>query len=121
MDAKLDKKGEISIITIQGPLNIDKTHSFREYCIRNFVGQKIIFNMHNATFVGSTGLQAFFETVRTLNEESEHGLKLVGLKPEFRRIFQNMELSKLQIYDSLDGAVTSFSLATYSTTDSTLD
>ncbi len=116
MEAKLDKKGEISIITIHGPLNIDKTQGFREYCIRNFSGKKIIFNMQNATFVGSTGLQAFFETVKTLNEESQFGLKLVGLKPEFKRIFQNMELNKLEMFESLDGAVSSFSLVTYSTT-----
>lgn len=109
MDAKLDKLGEVSIITIQGPLQIDRTQGFKEYCIRNFVGKKLIFNMHNATFVGSTGLQAFFETIKTLNEESQFGLKLVGLKPEFKRIFQNMELQKLEIHESIDGAMVSFS------------
>lgn len=121
MEARLDKKGEVSIITIQGPLQIDKTQGFREYCLRNFSGKKIIFNMENTTFVGSTGLQAFFETIRTLNEESEFGLKLVGLKPEFRRIFQNMDLNKLEMHESVDGALTSFSPVVCSLPGSTLD
>lgn len=113
MDAKLKKQGEISIISIQGSLAIEKTQGFKEFCIRNFVGQKLIFNMEGVNFVGSTGLQAFFDTVKTLSEESQHGLKLVGLGPEFKRIFQNMDLQKLQIHESLDGAVSSFSPEVY--------
>lgn len=110
MDAKLKKQGEVSIISINGPLAIERTQGFKEFCIRNFVGQKLIFNMEGVNFVGSTGLQAFFETVRTLSEEGQYGLKLVGLKPEFRRIFQNMEVQKLQIHETVEVAMSSFSI-----------
>lgn len=108
MQARLKNQGEITIITIQGPLEIEKTQPFREVCLRNFVGKKVIFNMERASFVGSTGLQAFLETVRTLSEENSHGLKVVGVQAEFKRIFQNLEIQRLQIHDSEEVAVSSF-------------
>jgi anti-anti-sigma factor len=114
MEANLRNQGEVAIITIQGSLDIEKTQGFREICLRHFVGKKIIFNMQNANFVGSTGLQAFLETVRTLSEENQHGLKVVGVQAEFRRIFQNLEIQRLQIHESLDGALSSFAFEVHS-------
>lgn len=110
MEAKLRNEGEYTVITIQGPLSIEKTQPFRELCLRHLLGRKVIFNMEKTSFVGSTGLQAFFETVRSLSEESQHGLKLVGLQAEFKRIFQNMEFQKLQMHESEAGAFASFQL-----------
>jgi anti-anti-sigma factor len=119
MEAKLKNQGEVAIITIQGPLEIEKTQGFREICLRHFVGKKIIFNMQKASFVGSTGLQAFLETVRTLSEENQHGLKVVGVQAEFKRIFQNLEIQRLQMHDSMDGAMSSFAFEDHSTSSST--
>lgn len=108
MEAKVKNQGEVTIITIQGSLEIEKTQPFREACLRHLLGKKVIFNMEKAAFVGSTGLTAFFETIRTLSEENDHGLKVVGLQPEFKRIFQNLEIQKLQMHESEDGAMSSF-------------
>ncbi len=108
METKLKNQGEVTIITIQGALDIEKTQPFREACIRLLLNKKVIFNMERASFVGSTGLQAFLETIRTLSEESQHGLKVVGVQAEFKRIFQNLEIRQLQIHDSEEGALSSF-------------
>lgn len=108
MEAKLKNQGEIAIITIQGPLDIEKTQGFREVCLRHFLGKKVIFNMEKTSFVGSTGLQAFLETVRTLSEENQHGLRVVGVQAEFKRIFQNLEIQRLQMHESEEGAMSSF-------------
>lgn len=114
MEAKLKNQGEVMIITIQGPLDIEKTQPFREVCLRHFLDKKIIFNMEKTAFVGSTGLQAFLETVRTLSEENSHGLKVVGVQAEFKRIFQNLEIQRLQIHETEEVAVSSFAFATHS-------
>ena len=42
------------------------------------------------------------------SEENLHGLKVVGVQPEFRRIFQNLEIQRLQIHESEEGALSSF-------------
>lgn len=121
MEAKLKNQGEVMIITIQGSLDIEKTQPFREVCLRHFLGKKTVFNMEKASFVGSTGLQAFIETVRTLSEENSHGLKVVGVQPEFKRIFQNLEIQKLQICDTEEVALSSFAFAAHSTSSPTQD
>lgn len=108
MEAKLKNQGEVTIITIQGSLNIEQTQPFREACLRHLLGKKVVFNMEKAAFVGSTGLTAFLETIRTLSEENQHGLKVVGVQAEFKRIFQNLEIQKLQMHDSVAGALSSF-------------
>lgn len=108
METNLKSQGEITIITIRGALDIEKTQGFREACIRHLLGKKVIFNMEKTAFVGSTGLQAFLETIRTLSEENQHGLKVVGVQPEFKRIFQNLEIQQLQIHESEEGALSSF-------------
>ena len=108
MDAKVKNQGEVTIVSILGPLDIEKTQPFREACIRHFLNKKVIFNMEKTTFVGSTGLQAFLEAVKTISEENQHGLKVIGVRSEFRRILQNLEFQNLQIHESEEGAVASF-------------
>jgi anti-anti-sigma factor len=121
MEAQMKNQGEVTIITIRGPLDIEKTQPFREACIRHLLNKKVIFNMEKASFVGSTGLQAFLETIRTLSEESQHGLKVVGVQAEFKRIFQNLEIQQLQIHDSEEGALSSFAFSFHSTLNSIQD
>lgn len=108
MEAKVKSHGEVTIITIQGPLEIERTQPFREVCLKHFLNKKVIFNMESANFVGSTGLHAFLDTIKVISEENQHGLKVVGVKPEFRRILMNLEFQKLQIHESEEGAVASF-------------
>jgi anti-anti-sigma factor len=110
MDAKVKNRGEVMVINITGALEIEHTRSFRDVCIKKLINKKLVFNMQGANFVGSTGLQAFFETVRTLSEGSAHGLKMVGLSPDFLRIFQNMEINQLQIHDTEEVALQSFAV-----------
>jgi len=110
MDAKVKNHGEVTVIEILGPLEIEQTQPFREACLKHFLDRKLVFNMEKAAFVGSTGLQAFLETVKTLSEENRHGLKLVGLKPEFRRIFYNLDIHNIQIHETNSCAVLSFQL-----------
>ncbi|MEZ0391712.1 MAG: STAS domain-containing protein [Pseudobdellovibrionaceae bacterium] len=108
METRLKNQGEVTIITIQGSLDIEATQPFREACLRHLLGKKVIFNMEKAAFVGSTGLTAFLEAIRTLSEENQYGLKVVGVQAEFKRIFQNLEIQKLQIHETEAVALSSF-------------
>lgn len=110
MEASVKSTGEVTIVTIQGALEIEQTQPFREACLKYFRSKKVIFNMEGASFVGSTGLQAFMDTVKTLTEENVHGLKIVCVKSEFRRLLSNIESEKLQIFENEAIAVQSFHL-----------
>ena len=110
MTAKLIDKNGVLIVNIGGTLDIEYTQPFKEACLRQFSSKKIIFNMEKANFVGSTGLQSFIETLQGLSQ-GQHGVKVTGVKTEFRRIFQNLELQRLEIFESDDSAVASFLLS----------
>jgi anti-anti-sigma factor len=108
MEAKLKKRGEITVISVSGRLEIEMTQGFRETCLKNFTGRKIVFDLDQVNFVGSTGIQPFFETVKALNEKSLHGVKLVSVKPELRKILSHIESEKLEFHENEEVAIQSF-------------
>jgi anti-anti-sigma factor len=108
MEAKLKNLGEISIVSISGSLDIEETQPFREACLKHFAAKKVIFNMEDTTFVGSTGIQPFLDTIRALNETSHLGIKVVGVKSEFKRLIMNLELNGLEIHESETAAISSY-------------
>lgn len=110
MEAKLTAHDDVTIITIRGVLNIEHTQPFREICIKHFLKKKIIFNMTSASFVGSTGIQPFLDAVKLVTEENKHGLKIVGVGSEFRRIFQNIESEHLHFFEDESSAIASLSI-----------
>jgi anti-anti-sigma regulatory factor len=110
MNARVHQFGEVTVISIFGPLTIDCTQPFRQAVLKRYRGQKIVFNMSQAAFVGSTGISDFVETLRELGKEHNLGVKVAGPKMEFKRILQNLELQKLEIFDSESLAINSFHL-----------
>ncbi len=107
MRAMMTDKNGVFVVTIGGTLDIEYTQIFKDTCLREFKEKKVIFNMENANFVGSTGLQSFVETIKSLSC-NEFGIKLVKPKSEFKRMFQNLDIQKLQIHESEETAMASF-------------
>lgn len=110
MKAAMRRMGDVTVISIEGILDIEHTQPFRRVCLEKLLSRKVIFNMSSANFVGSTGLQSFLETIRALDHHCEHGLKMVGVKAEFRRLFASLESPKLSYFEEVNHAVASFAL-----------
>ena len=108
METRVKTHMDITVITITGNLDIEVTQPFKKACLDHLTQKKVVFNMQKTHFVGSTGVQPFIETIKSLSTENQHGLKLVGLQPEFKRIFQNLDLAKLEFHDSETAALGSF-------------
>lgn len=105
MEARLRRMGDVTVISISGSLTIEETQPFREVCVRKFAGQKVIFNMQRANFVGSTGIQAFLETLQSMDPGAQHGVRMVGVRTEFKRIISNLESQKIEFFEDDDGAL----------------
>lgn len=108
MKAEVKKMGDVTVISIVGTLPIEATQAFRDVCKNRPLGTKIVFNMRGAHFVGSTGLQPFMEAVSAIDQSGEFGLKMVGAKPEFRRLFASLENARLEYFEDISSAVVSF-------------
>ncbi len=112
MEARMRRHGDITVVAISGALVIEETQPFREIFLKRFSGQKIIFNMEQVSFVGSTGIQAFLETLRSLDTQTESGVRVVGVRSEFRRMISNLEGRKIEFFEDDAGALKDWKPAT---------
>ncbi len=109
MEIKLLLDGEIAVVSLSGRIEIEKTQSFKKACQQNFKDKKIVFCMKNLSFVGSSGIQSFFGVLNDLNASKTMTAKIAGLNPDFQRLFSFTECSSLEVHDSVENAMQSFS------------
>lgn len=108
MDIKLILDGEITILSLSGRIEIEKTQNFRKVCEQKFKNKKVVFCMKNLNFVGSSGIQNFFSAIDQLNTDPQFNVKIAGLNPDFQRIFNFSACANLQMHESIEGALQSF-------------
>ena len=108
MEVKLVLDGDITVVSLSGRIEIEKTQSFKNACLKNFAHKKVVFCMKNLSFVGSSGIQNFFGVLNDLNSHNKLNAKIAGLSPDFQRLFSFSECSSLEVHESIEGALHSF-------------
>lgn len=108
MEVKLLLDGDITVVSLSGRIEIEKTQSFKKACLQNFSDRKVVFCMKNLHFVGSSGIQSFFSVLNDLNVDKQMSVKIAGLTPDFQRLFSFSECSSLEVHESIEGALQSF-------------
>jgi len=108
MEAKFYQEGDITVVALSGRLNIEKTPAFRTACLQSLKGKKVVFCMKNLSFVGSTGIQSFFQIIREFNQNKHFAAKVSDLKPDFYRLLTFGGAGDLDICESMEGALLSF-------------
>ncbi|UXR63444.1 STAS domain-containing protein [Bdellovibrio bacteriovorus] len=108
MEVKLLLDGDITVVSLSGRIEIEKTQSFKKACLQNFSDRKVVFCMKNLHFVGSSGIQSFFSVLNDLNVDKQMSVKIAGLTPDFQRLFSFSECSNLEVHESIEGALQSF-------------
>ncbi len=99
MFAEIVNGDRYMVIKISGRLDIDKTPLFKTACMKQFDGKKIIFSLHNLNFVGSTGIQSFFQAIKEIQTKNQ--CKIIGLSPDFKRVSHLPELQGLEFHETL--------------------
>ncbi len=109
MKASIEKQGDITVVVLAGTVNLEVTDPFRQVCLTHLLHEKLVFNMKDLNFVGSTGLTLFVGVIKEVNNLNDFGLKVVGAKPEFRRLIQaQIDEGPLHFYDEMSMALGSF-------------
>jgi anti-sigma B factor antagonist len=111
MQAKIRKDGDITVVELKGKLGFETAEPFRETCADIPTNSKVIFNLSGLSFVGSSGIGAFVNTLRDLSVGSAVPPKFCHLKSEFKKVFRATD-SSFQIFEDESAAVTSFALGT---------
>ncbi len=102
--------GEVMIVTIEGRLEIEQTQPLRDMCLKHLKCKNIVFNLCKTEFVGSTGIQAFLDTISGLSKSTQDGVRVVTARSEFKRILNSLELPTLKIFDDESAAMGSFEI-----------
>lgn len=108
MEAKIEKKGEIYIVHLSGRIDYESADVFRKTCLDHLSKEKVIFSLRNLSFVGSSGITPFVETMTTLSFRTEGGLKFSSVGTEFRRVFESSAMRNIEIYEDTESARCSY-------------
>lgn len=108
MRAQVAKSGEVTVVYISGQINYETVDPFRETCMRQFRDEKVVFNLQNLNFVGSSGITQFIQTIGDLASSNPSGLKLCRVGSEFKKVFVSGNFPGLEIYEEQAQAENAF-------------
>ncbi len=107
MQAKIRRDGDITVVDLKGRLDFETAEPFRETCQDILSNTKVVFNLSELSFVGSSGIGAFVNTLTEFAKTSPVPPKFCNVRSEFRKVFKASE-QPFQIFDDERTAVTSF-------------
>lgn len=116
MKTQVKKIGDTIVVVMDGKLDFETHLPLREDLSRiidqaktDSVPKKIIFNLENLEFVGSSGISAFVQTLREFNNQAPTRPRYCNVRSEFRRIIKAFDESDLfDFYDNEERARQSF-------------
>lgn len=110
MKALMHWQDDIVVVEISGQIDFEKAYEFRKKSLRHFIQNKVIFSLKELSFVGSTGLSSFAETLNTIAAQNPNGLGLCDVSFEYEKLLQPFVSEKLVIFKTLDNAKSHYAL-----------
>lgn len=108
MQAQIVRRDEFVIVHLMGRVDVETAEPFRRACFDHLLGKKVIFDFNGLSFVGSSGILPFLETMQEFACSSQSGLKFVGVGTEFRKIFSSTPLGLIEVYPDEIKAIEAF-------------
>lgn len=108
MEANFAVSGGVVVVELKGRLNFETTEPFRRTCMERLIQEKVVFDLKNLSFVGSLGLKDFVETLDSMAQKSNLGVRFCGVSSEFKRLFEASGLAGQEFFETRDKAIQSF-------------
>jgi anti-anti-sigma factor len=116
MKTHIKKNGDTIIVTMDGLLDFGTHVPLREDLTKlmgqtqsDSVPKKIIFNLENLEFVGSSGISSFVQTLKEFNANSPTRPRYCNVKSEFKKIIKAFDETELfEFFEDEDWARKSF-------------
>lgn len=116
MNTKISKVGDTTVVEVTGHLDFETAEPLRERLVRlartvatDSVPQKVIFNLENLEFVGSSGISSFVQTLKEFSDRSSLRPRYCNVKSEFRRVMKAYdEKEQFEFFDNEERARRSF-------------
>ena len=95
MKTQIKKNGDTVIVSMDGRLDFETNGLLRDELSRlikpiktDSTPKKIIFNLENLEFVGSSGISSFVQTMKEFNANSPNKPRYCNVRSEFKRVIQ---------------------------------
>lgn len=96
MNTKIIKKGDTIIVSMNGRLDFETQEPLKNDLRRimdqtqktDSVPKKVIFDLQNLEFVGSSGISSFVQTLKDFNHHSPSRPKYCNVKSEFKKVMK---------------------------------
>lgn len=118
MKTQIKKNGDTIIVSMDGRLDFETNLPLREELSKlvrqpqnktDSVPKKIIFNLENLEFVGSSGISSFVQTMKEFNSQASNKPRYCNVKSEFRRVMKAFDESDgFEFHDNEERAKKSF-------------
>ena len=97
MQAQITKEDGIIIIRLHGISDVESVADLDQACQKYCLQKKVIFNLADLNFVGSSGLNRLMDVISTLSRTSH--IKICNVRKEFQRVFAASHLEQIEIYE----------------------
>src|SRR5882724_6568454 len=111
MQAKIRKDGDVTVVELRGQLDFETAEPFRETCNDILANSKVVFNLADLNFVGSSGIGSFVNTLREFTKKNPVPPRFCGVRSEFKKVFKANGDAEFQIFEDEQSALTSFNAA----------
>jgi anti-anti-sigma factor len=120
MKTNIKKDGDTLVVSMDGKLDFETTGALKEdlgKLIRqsrnenktDSAPKRIIFNMENLDFVGSSGISSFVQTLKDFNSHSPTKPRYCSVKSEFQKVIKAFdETDGFEFFENEDRAKKSF-------------
>jgi anti-anti-sigma factor len=116
MRTRITKEGDTTIVSMEGHLDFETAEPLRKDLNRlvrtnrtDSVPKKIIFDLENLEFVGSSGISSFVQTLKEFSVRTETKPRYCNVKSEFRRVMKAFDESEIfEFYETAERARKSF-------------
>lgn len=108
MEVKFEEIGEsMMVVHLKGRIDLETIEPFVSW-VNHLRNHEVIFNMRDLSFVGSNGITAFVDSMRSLAKHSTKSIKFCCVSSEFRRIFGATLAQEVEIHDDIYRAQMAF-------------
>lgn len=99
MQAKVNQINGIFTVQLAGQLDFESADALKMNCEKHFSQKKVIFDMGGLSFVGSSGITPFLQTLGFLLQRNGNLLKVCSVSAEFMKVFEAARLIGLEVYE----------------------
>lgn len=119
MKTNIRKVGDTTVVSMDGKLDFETSEPLRKDLrklilnprknVTDETPKKIIFNLENLEFVGSSGIASFIQALKDFDSQADSKPRYCNVKSEFKRVMKAFDEEGIfEFYDNEEKARKSF-------------